>query len=198
MKSINRIVFVVTTFLCVSATYINSNVYTLSKDYAVIIHGTSNLHNWDETVGTVTGSGTVSRNEDKSFNLDALSINMEVRSIKSSEGAIMNNNTYKALKADANPEITIKLLNPIKAIQSQSNDATVSASAELTIAGVTKTITIQVKVFMQDQGKLIFEGSQAIDMTEYGIKPPTALFGALKTGNEITIKFKTSFTTTNN
>jgi hypothetical protein len=27
-------------------------------------------------------------------------------------------------------------------------------------------------------------------MTDYGIKPPTALFGRLKTGDEVTVKFE--------
>jgi hypothetical protein len=56
---------------------------------------------------------------------------------------------------------------------------------------------MQVKVFMPSTGQLAFEGSQTIKMTDYGITPPTALFGTLKTGDEITITFKTNFTSTN-
>jgi len=169
------------------------DTYTLANGYTVTIHGTSNLHDWNETVGTVSGAGMVSSNSDGSFNLNSLSIVMEVHSIKSTEGSAMNNNTYKALKADADPEITLKLSNPINSIQAKKGEAAVSAKATLTIAGVTKTIDILVKASMPEQGKLVFEGSQAIKMTDYGINPPTALFGTLKTGNEITISFKTTF-----
>lgn len=169
------------------------DTYTLANGYTVTIHGTSNLHDWNETVGTVSGAGMVSSNSDGSFNLNSLSIVMEVHSIKSTEGSAMNNNTYKALKADADPEITLKLSNPINSIKAKSGEAAVSAKASLTIAGVTKTIDILVKASMPEQGKLVFEGSQAIKMTDYGINPPTALFGTLKTGNEITISFKTTF-----
>jgi polyisoprenoid-binding protein YceI len=169
------------------------DTYTLSAGYTVTIQGTSNLHNWSETVGTASGEGIVSLNSDASFDLDAMNIIMEVHSIKSKEGSIMNNNTYKALKADADPEITLKLNTPIKSIQTKSNTTAISAKANLTIAGVTKAIDILVKVSMPEQGKLAFEGSQTIKMTDYGIDPPTALFGTLKTGNEITINFKTIF-----
>jgi len=168
--------------------------YTLSPGYAVNIHGTSNLHDWNESVGTVSGAGTVSWNNDGSFNLDAVYISMQVTSVKSTEGSIMNNNTYKALKAEACPYIVLKLNESIKSIQAKSGEAGILAKATLTIAGVTKAIDMQVKVSMVEKGKLTFEGSQAIKMTDYGIDPPTALFGTLKTGNDITINFKTSFT----
>lgn len=169
------------------------DTYTLSTGYTVTIQGTSNLHSWNESVETVSGIGMISWNGDGSFNLDAMSIMMDVHSIKSSEGAIMNNNTYKALKADADPEITLKLNVPVKSIQSESGEIAIPTKASLTIAGVTRTVDIQVKVSLHGQQILTFEGSQTINMTDYGIDPPTALFGTLKTGNQITINFKTSF-----
>jgi hypothetical protein len=52
---------------------------------------------------------------------------------------------------------------------------------------------MQIKVLMQGKEKLTFEGSQTIKMSDYNIVPPVALFGALKTGNEITINYKTTF-----
>jgi len=39
-----------------------------------------------------------------------------------------------------------------------------------------------------------FEGKQMIKMTDFGVKPPSALFGTLKAGTDITIYFKTVFT----
>lgn len=34
-----------------------------------------------------------------------------------------------------------------------------------------------------------FEGTQKLLMTDYGIDPPTALMGTMRTGNEITVAF---------
>ena len=169
------------------------NYYILSKDYAVSIHGTSNLHSWDEKVGAVSGEGIVSPIGEAGYDLDALSIKMEVRSIKSDMGAVMNNNTYKALKADDNPQIIFILTEPVKAIQLKAVSKIASIKGSLSIAGITKPVAMQVKISMPAQGTLLFEGAQAVKMTDYGIKPPTALLGTLKTGNEITIRFKTNF-----
>ena len=166
---------------------------TLSKDYVVTINGTSNLHSWDEKVGTVTGSGSITPNSDGSYDIDAINLKMEVHSIKSDMGPAMNNNTYKALKADANPEITFALAAPVKAIKAGAAVTSISAQCKLTIAGVTKPVDMQVKISMPQKGTMQFEGAQSIKMTDYGVTPPVALFGALVTGDEITIHFKTNF-----
>ena len=181
---------------CISAAPVVNNKYNLTKGYTVTIHGTSNLHDWDETVQTVTGDGVIDWNSDGSFNLGAMNMKMGVHSIKSTEGSIMNNNTYKALKADDHPDITFALVSPVKSVPASGR--TVSAKINLTIAGVTKTIDMTVKATGKGHESVEFEGSQTIKMTDYGIDPPRALLGTLKTGDDITIHFKTNFTQTTN
>jgi len=165
--------------------------YAIAKGHTVTIHGTSNLHAWDERVGTVTGDGLVLWNGNSSFDLLAMNIRMEGRSIKSTEGSIMNNNTYKALKADDHPFIIFALMTPLKAIPANAGKKAITAGVNLTIAGVTKRIDMSVAATAQGHGNIEFEGSKIIKMTDYGIKPPVAMFGTLKTGDEITIHFKT-------
>jgi len=41
-------------------------------------------------------------------------------------------------------------------------------------------------------GTVIAKGSVPIKMTDYGIKPPTALFGRLKTGDDVKVNFELS------
>lgn len=183
--------------LCIASAAQLKNVYTLSKGYTVTIHGTSNLHNWSETVEEVTGESILSYNKNETFDLENIYLKLSVHSIKSEMGSIMNDNTYKALKADSHPEITFKLTSPIAAIPIQTSNKTISATGDLTIAGVTKSITMQVNVSMPNKQTLSFEGSQLIKMSDYNVEPPTALLGTLKTGNEITIHFNTTFTLSN-
>ena len=68
---------------------------------------------------------------------------------------------------------------------------TIAAKGSLNIAGVTRPVDMMVKVLIRGNRKLIFEGSQTIKMSDFDIAPPTALFGTLKTGNEVAINFKT-------
>jgi polyisoprenoid-binding protein YceI len=167
------------------------NTYAFSKDYNVTIRGTSNLHDWTENVETVTGEAIINLNADGSYDIDGITIRMKVYSIKSDVGSIMNHNTYKALKADDNPEIIFNLTTPVKSVIMKAGKATISAKGKLSIAGVTKTVDMQVDISLQG-GKLSFSGSQKIKMTNYDVTPPKALFGTLKTGDEITIDYKTS------
>jgi len=190
MKSLKVCLVLAAVILLTSAAVVKSN-YTLSKEYTVGIHGTSNLHNWDEQVVTVTGDGDIDWNADASYDLNAMNIRMDVHSIKSTEGSMMDKNTYKALKADEHPQITFVLNAPVKSIPVGVH--TIAAKIELTIAGVTRTIDMNVTSAASARGNIIFEGAKTINMTDYGIKPPVALLGTMRTGDAITIKFKTVF-----
>jgi len=193
MKRLKYFLPVTAAILLMSAAAPVNDKYTLSKGYTVGIHGTSNLHDWDETVGTVTGDGVIAWNTDGSFDLNAVNIKMEVHSIKSTEGNMMNNNTYKALKADDNPEITFVLVDPVKAIPASTGGHAITAKINLTIAGVTKSVNMPVTATGEKNSSVTFEGSETIKMTDFGVKPPVALLGTLKTGDAITIHFKTAF-----
>lgn len=188
MKSFKNLYLVAIAIICTSGIVLSGNSYTLIKGYTVTIDGTSNLHDWTETVETVTGNGIINWNSDGSFELSAMNIKMAVRSIKSTEGSIMNNNTYKALKSDDHPDINFVLAGPVK-----SNGGAIAVKINLSIAGVTRTIDMTVTATAQGQGRVTFEGSKTIKMTDYNVKPPVAFFGALRTGDEITIHFKTVF-----
>ncbi len=74
MRSFRKFLPVAIAILFIGAVTPANDKYTLAKGYTVSIHGTSNLHDWDETVGTVTGDGVVTWNTDGSFDLGALNI----------------------------------------------------------------------------------------------------------------------------
>ncbi len=191
MNTFKSLLLVAVTVILTSADTAVKNTYTLSKGYAVGIHGTSNLHDWDENVVTVSGSSDVDWNSDANFDLNSMNITMVVNSIKSTEGSMMDKNTYKALKADDHPDITFVLSSPVKGIPVGAH--TITAKINLTIAGVTKAIDMPVTATAQAHGNISFEGSKTINMTDYGVKPPVALLGTMRTGDAITIKFKTVF-----
>jgi polyisoprenoid-binding protein YceI len=66
----------------------------------------------------------------------------------------------------------------------------------LTIAGVTKKITTPVVFYQKDQ-TITLKGIQKLNMTDFGVKPPKAFLGLLKTRKMIdidfTLKFKSNF-----
>ena len=169
------------------------NDYTLTREYTVTIDGTSNLRDWKENVGQVTGDMMAILNPDGSVDLISIRIKMAVLSIKSDMGRVMDNKTYEALKAKAYPDILFTLSTPLKLSQISDCPQPVPVKGDLFLAGVSRPVVMQVRTFTLDHGKLFFEGTENIRMTDYGVKPPSALFGTMKAAAGITINFKTNF-----
>jgi polyisoprenoid-binding protein YceI len=166
--------------------------YTLSGNYAVSIHGTFSIHSWVETVQKVSGELVGTVNADGSTAIQSIRMVMEVRSIKSDMGSVMDNKTFKALKADKDPEITFLITAPFIIHRSAAAD-TLSLQGHLTLAGVTRPVIMRVLSFKAALGTLSIQGEENIKMTDFGVKPPSALFGVMKASPDITINFKTDF-----
>jgi len=101
----------------------------------------------------------------------------------------MDNNLYKALKADDAPEISY-ILGTFDVVPGATTDSfAVKAVGALTVAGTEKTVNMDVTAARLPDGGIRAEGSVPLLMTDFGVKPPTALLGTLRTDNKITVKF---------
>ena len=156
-------------------------------DVSLEIDGTSNIHDWTSVAETVTINGTYSQTEGK-MTIPTLRVKIPVESIKSSKGRIMDNKTYDALQSEQHPAITFTLKE-----LSEINAASVKAVGTLTIAGKAKTISLTADRQLDGKGVLTFSGKKALKMTDFGIDPPTALLGTLKTGDDVTISYRLRF-----
>jgi polyisoprenoid-binding protein YceI len=65
----------------------------------------------------------------------------------------------------------------------------IATKGELTIAGVTQTISMDVNALLNTDNSITCSGSEKIKLTDYGIKPPTFMLGAMKVYNDLTIQF---------
>jgi hypothetical protein len=99
----------------------------------------------------------------------------------------MNKHLRKALKMDEYPEIRY-LANKYTLVD---NGTAVQTSGELTIAGVTKPIGLGAKLVAMPEGGTKVTGTVEINMADFGVKPPSLFFGALKVANVVSVKFDT-------
>jgi polyisoprenoid-binding protein YceI len=160
----------------------------------VTLTGASNVHAWTASTSTVrvtqvkvaTGVQSASFFDAivKPGALEAFEIAVPALSVKSDKDG-MDKNMYKALKAQEHADITFRLarLEPGAA-------GALKAIGVLRIAGVEKEITLDLRTERRD-GTLVVRGALALLMTDYGIKPPTAMLGMLKTDPKVTITFET-------
>jgi polyisoprenoid-binding protein YceI len=150
------------------------------------VSGTSSLHDWDMVGSTGSGEAQFTLDSNILTSIQSLVVNMPAETIKSGKSG-MDKNAYKALKTDKNKNIKF-VLKSAKA--DSANQWTFTG--DFTIAGVTKTVSFKVKSQVIT-GVVAFEGSYAFKLTDYNIAPPTALMGTVKTGDDVTITFKTQF-----
>jgi polyisoprenoid-binding protein YceI len=96
---------------------------------------------------------------------------------------------YKALKADDVPQISY-ILGTFDVQPADSTSYTLKTVGSLTIAGTEKTVNMDVNTKRLEDGTLRADGELALLMTDFGVKPPTALLGTLRTHNDIKVKFE--------
>lgn len=152
------------------------------------IDGSSNVHDWQSKVTGITGTADLTIENGAFKGIRQLAVTIPVKGIKSSKGSIMDNKTYDALKQEDYPNISYKLTK-VNSVQQKGGAYEVTATGNLTIAGVTKSIEMTVTAKDLGNNAWQFEGSKALKMTDFKISPPTALMGTMKTGDDITIKF---------
>lgn len=98
----------------------------------------------------------------------------------------MNSDMYQTLKADDFPNIQIELLeSEITALN--DNWATLQASANLTIAGVTRKESFTIQAKKNDGFQYRLKGCKSIKMTDYGMTPPRPMLGLIKVKDLITL-----------
>jgi polyisoprenoid-binding protein YceI len=147
------------------------------------IAGTSTMHDWTMTSQGATYNASFEINADGiPTKLSAVTVNLPAESLKSKEKA-MDKNAYNSLKTDKYKEITFQLASS-KIVQK-----TITCTGNLTIAGTTKPIEVDV-IYEVRNGTLYCKGSKKIKMTDFNVEPPTFMFGAIKTGDDLTINFE--------
>jgi polyisoprenoid-binding protein YceI len=94
----------------------------------------------------------------------------------------MNEHMRKALKASEHPDVKFVLSGY------EVNGASATINGTLTIAGKDNPIQIPATVTPEGSGIRV-KASKAIDMTQWGVKPPSLMMGTMKVKPAVTIGF---------
>lgn len=99
----------------------------------------------------------------------------------------MNEHMRKALKADANPVIEFKLSS--YEMFSTSDKVTGRLTGTLKLGGVEKQITFDALGNATPDGALHVTGAYPLLMTDYGLKAPSLMMGAMKVNPKVKVNF---------
>jgi len=169
------------------------SITLIKGESSVTVSGTSSLHDWHEKAGDFTATVRLQPNEGTSSVIEQVTFVCKSASL-TSENSIMTDKTHAALQTKKYPEIIFLSKEPIS-ITATDGEFSGVVKGELNLNGVRKNLSFPVKGTLKGD-RLSVSGSQALKMSDYNIKSPTAMLGTLKTGDEVTVHFDLKFQVT--
>jgi polyisoprenoid-binding protein YceI len=158
-----------------------------SLDVTIKVLGSSNVHDWTMTSTAMESQGDFTFVSDKLQGLHAFGFHLAVKSLHS-DHASMDDRTYKSVNASKYPNISYKLTSA-EVTSVAGNKYLIKAKGNLTIAGATQPISMDVTAIIGADNTITCTGEKKIQLTDYGIKPPTFMLGTMKVTNDLTIQF---------
>lgn len=184
-KLVLRVVVLI--LVLVAPVYAQTTEYMVDPESEMHVDGTSNqTPEW--RVYATQIDGTLSMNEEG--RVDSVRLVIPSKMMKSRKSPIMDRGMHGALKANEHAEIVYELVSVSDFTMTGDNTFALNSTGNLTIAEVTKEIVISIEGTTQEDGRVHFSGSHSLLMSDYNLKPPSLMFGAYRTGDELTVTFE--------
>jgi hypothetical protein len=162
----------------------------------VSIAGTSNIHAYTAATSAVRLTRVQIAKEALGPNLwdaivkpgaiEAFEIAIAAATLSSPKEGL-DKNMHKALKVTEYPEIAFRLLR----VEARAGaPGALRGVGVLRIAGVEREVALDLTA-ERKEGALAVQGTVPLLMTDFGIKPPVAMLGMLKTDPKVTVSFET-------
>jgi len=176
--------------------------YVIDEASKLSIAGTTNINSFDCLCTEKFGKKSIQMAFDatnKQLSFERATLSMKAASLDC-DNSKMNEDMQEALESESYPYIRIKISGAqitSGSLENEKESAKLKADAEITIRNVTKRVTMDIDADRIQVDKYHFVCAHNIKLTDYGIEPPTALFGLVKVRNTITINFDLYTHTTN-
>jgi len=160
----------------------------------VSIEGTSSMHAFHCKTNKIMAYVDVDPGYTKDLTkiarpIASVKVNIVVRTLTCGNSQ-MDKNMYSTLDADKNPIIKYTMSGYDILDGSAKPSAFVAkTTGTLAISGQEKVISMKINAERLSDGKATAQGEESVLMTDFGIQPPSFMFGTLKVGNEIKVKF---------
>lgn len=166
------------------------------KTAKVTVDGTSNVHDWTASTATVrvtraklaagVGGPGFWDAVVKPGAVEAFEVTIPAAKLTSPRSGL-DKNMHKALNVEQHPDILFRL----KGLTAKAGTpGAFTATGTLRVAGVDKDVSLDITLGRSAQA-LVVKGTTKLLMTDFGIEPPSALFGTVRSAPEVTISFQT-------
>jgi polyisoprenoid-binding protein YceI len=164
------------------------------------MEGKSTVHDWEsrtKTINVVFTRAAGHADPSATAAIEALVRSKGVRSVDvripvstlHSERKGLDKNLLKSLDADKYPTIHFRMDRYTVVSPATADSLKLRVEGALTVRGIEKPITLDARALKGDKGVWL-EGAEPLDMSDFGIKPPTMMLGTLKVKDRIVIHYR--------
>jgi hypothetical protein len=174
---------------------------TLGPGSVLWLEGTSTVHDFEcrstEVDLTLRGEAAGLHASDaaglagfiRASGVRGAALRVPVASLRSAKAAL-DKNLRRAMRAEEHPHVRFELDRyTLSGGTAPGDTIPIRAEGRLTVAGRERTITLDARAVGAADGVWL-EGSHALLMSDYGIKPPTMMLGTLRVGDRITVRYR--------
>jgi len=171
-----------------------STRFQLSDESRLAIEGTSNVNSFVcEAADMRSEEHPETLIQGDGFVMPGLRLIVPVASLECGKRR-MNRDLQDALLSSDHPEIqftahSIEMVAPAAASSESQAPPPARVTGELFLAGATKSVSVDVTGWIDAQQRLNGSGSIDLDMSSFGVDPPRALLGLIRTHDRVTIRF---------
>jgi polyisoprenoid-binding protein YceI len=168
--------------------------YVISDASQIKLSGTSTVNSFECEAETLEFDYRVRHQiEGNGFSVPGVSLVVPVHGLDCANRR-MNRDLQDALQADQFPDVRldvfrINLVPEARADAEKKDTPQVELVGRMTLAGVSRDVTIRLSGWLDERLRLHGLGSLEVKMTDFGVEPPTALLGLVKAHDDITIHF---------
>ena len=163
--------------------------YTFASGSRVWVEGTSNVHDWSCDAGQTSATLDAALSGSAISGLSGLTVTVPVAGLDCDNG-IMNGKLRDALGSSP-----IRFTLTSARVGSPNNGRfLIEADGQLSIHGTTRTQRVRANGQVLSGGRFRFTGEVPVTMSQFGVAPPRAMAGALRTGDAVTVHFDVTAT----
>ena len=162
---------------------------SISDGSKVWVSGTSTVRAWRCETAQVTGNaqGAASTAIADLGSVSDAGMSLTVASLDCRNGT-MNNHMRNALKAAQAPAIRFRATS-VSVTPSGDAEAAVRLTGPLSMAGQDREVTVEGTAVRAPSGELRFRGTKQLNMTEWGVRPPSLMMGTMRVNPNVTVGF---------
>lgn len=173
--------------------FINLTLFGQEQTYIyysgeIEVSGFTNKYNWKMKTDSVDCKALLTLQNRQLKTINSLSFTVPVKKL-SSPNTYMDRIAHRTLKSYPFDKIYFRYVKSEITPWKDKDQYLVNASGNLTIAGVTQAIKMDLIATLIKDGTITFSGTHQLKLSSYQVVPKKTLMGTLDTSDDVTVNF---------